>query len=152
RPSADSIACALPLAPVARGPLAAGGAAAAVAAGASAGASGFGGAGGPAAAAAALAAAAATGTAVASQAPPIWPISVPTRTVVPSGTRMLDRVPSAGEGISTLILSVWISTRGSSLRTLSPTALSHLATVPSATLSPSCGTTIEIAITSSLVP
>src|SRR5207237_2156820 len=73
-------------------------------------------------------------------------ISVPTSTVVPSATRILLSVPSPGEGISTLILSVWISTSGSSLRTRSPSALSHLATVPSATLSPSCGTTIEIGI------
>src|SRR5207249_497828 len=88
---------------------------------------------------------AAAGRAVAVASPPLasTPISVPTRTVVPSGTRICWSVPSAGDGISTLILSVWISTSGSSLRTRSPTALSHFDTVPSATLSPSWGTTIE---------
>src|SRR5262249_12856675 len=73
-------------------------------------------------------------------------ISVPTSTVVPSATRICESVPSAGDGISTLILSVWISTSGSSLRTRSPCAFSQRPTVPSPTLSPSWGTTIELGI------
>ena len=97
------------------------------------------------AAAPALAAAGAAAAIAAVPAPPeSRPISVPTSTVVPSGTTIASSTPSAGDGISTLILSVWISTSGSSLRTRSPTCFSHFETVPSATLSPSCGTTIEM--------
>ncbi len=48
-----------------------------------------------------------------------------------------------------LILSVMISTMGSSLAMGSPSFLSHLPTVPSTTLSPSCGTTIVTGIPSS---
>ena len=96
-----------------------------------------------AAAAADAAAGAPAAPAAVSPAAASTPISVPTSTVVPSGIAIDVRMPSAGDGISTLILSVWISTSGSSLRTRSPTALSHLETVPSATLSPSWGTTME---------
>ena len=100
------------------------------------------GAGAGASGAAADAGAAAAGTGAA----PSTAISVPTSTVVPSATVMASSTPSAGEGISTLILSVWISTSGSSRRTRSPTCFSHRETVPSATLSPSWGTTIEMDI------
>src|SRR5262249_5164669 len=62
--------------------------------------------------------------------------------VCPSSTVMAPIVPSLGAGTSTVILSVMISTTGSSLRTVSPAFLSHFEIVPSAMLSPSCGTTM----------
>ena len=40
--------------------------------------------------------------------------TVPTATISPSATRMRATTPAAGEGISTVALSVWISTSGSS--------------------------------------
>src|SRR6202011_5857740 len=52
-----------------------------------------------------------------------------------TGLRTSIKVPSAGAGISTVTLSVSSSTRGSSLTTVSPTALHHrntVARVPSA--------------------
>ena len=52
---------------------------------------------------------------------------------------MDSRTPDAGAGISVSTLSVETSTRGSSARTSSPTCLSQRVTVPSVTLSPSCG-------------
>src|SRR5262249_27706553 len=69
-------------------------------------------------------------------------ISTPTGTVVPSSTVIDPIVPSVGAGTSTVILSVMISTTGSSLRTVSPVFLSHFEIVPSAMLSPSWGTTM----------
>ena len=59
--------------------------------------------------------------------------------VSPSETRIFVSVPSKGEGTSALTLSVTTSTRGSPMRTWSPTALSHLPMVPCSTPSPSCG-------------
>ena len=59
--------------------------------------------------------------------------------VVPSLTEILISLPSKGEGISALTLSVTTSTRGSSFLTKSPSFLSHRSTVPSVTDSPSCG-------------
>ena len=60
-------------------------------------------------------------------------------TVSPSATRILVSVPSNGDGTSALTLSVTTSTRGSPMRTWSPTALSHFPMVPSSTPSPSWG-------------
>ena len=48
-------------------------------------------------------------------------------------------MPSNGDGTSAFTLSVITSTIGSNLSTWSPTCLSHLPMVPSATLSPSWG-------------
>ncbi len=48
-------------------------------------------------------------------------------------------MPSAGAGISALTLSVMTSAIDSYFATGSPVCLSHLAIVPSVTLSPSCG-------------
>ena len=45
---------------------------------------------------------------------PITTSTVPTGTTSPSATRIRDTVPAAGDGISTVVLSVWISTSGSS--------------------------------------
>ena len=45
---------------------------------------------------------------------PMTTSGVPTGTSSPSATRMRATVPAAGEGISTVVLSVWISTSGSS--------------------------------------
>src|SRR5688572_8849830 len=65
--------------------------------------------------------------------------TVPTATVVPSGTRICVMKPSAGDGISIETLSVSMSRMISSAATLSPTFFFQLATVPSVTVSPSCG-------------
>src|ERR1700730_3261601 len=60
-------------------------------------------------------------------------------TVAPSWTEILTSLPSNGDGISALTLSVTTSTSGSSRWTWSPSCFSHLSTVPSVTDSPSCG-------------
>src|SRR6188508_214003 len=65
--------------------------------------------------------------------------TVPTGTVVPSGTRICVMNPSPGDGISIETLSVSMSRMISSTATLSPTFFFQLATVPSVTVSPSCG-------------
>src|SRR6266849_6112785 len=65
--------------------------------------------------------------------------TVPTGTVVPGSTRIALSTPLATAGISVVTLSVSTSKSGSSARTVSPTFLYQLATVPSVTVSPSCG-------------
>ena len=55
--------------------------------------------------------ASATGVAPSSSAP-ITTSTVPTGAISPSATRMRETRPAAGEGISTVVLSVWISTSG----------------------------------------
>src|SRR5687768_7195369 len=65
--------------------------------------------------------------------------TVPTATVVPSGTRICVMNPLLGDGISIETLSVSMSRMISSAATWSPTFLCQLATVPSVTVSPSCG-------------
>jgi hypothetical protein len=67
--------------------------------------------------------------------------TVPTSTVSPSGTRISVSTPPAGEGTSESTLSVDTSKRGSSRSMVSPTAFNHFVTVPSVTVSPSCGIT-----------
>src|SRR5579862_7383753 len=52
--------------------------------------------------------------------------------------------PVTGAGTSALTLSVDTSTNDSYFSTVSPTFLSHCATVPSVTVSPSCGIVIVI--------
>src|SRR5262245_31814493 len=106
-----------------------GGAASAAAAGAAAGA----------AAAAAGFAAAAGAEAAALMLLSTTASTVPTATVVPSGTRICVMTPSPGDGISIETLSVSMSRMISSALTRSPTFLCQLATVPSVTVSPSCG-------------
>ena len=56
---------------------------------------------------------------------------------------MLRRIPDAGEGISVSTLSVDTSRSGSSTSTRSPSFFSQRVTVPSVTLSPSCGIDTE---------
>ena len=51
---------------------------------------------------------------------PITTSTVPTGTTSPSATRIRATFPAAGEGISTVVLSVWISTSGSSSATSCP--------------------------------
>ncbi len=63
----------------------------------------------------------------------------PTFTVAPSATRISASTPFACAGTSVLTLSVSTSNSTSSAATASPTFLYHLVTVPSATVSPSCG-------------
>ena len=61
-------------------------------------------------------------------------------TVLPSGAVISARTPAAGDGTSTLTLSVSSSHSISSWATVSPTALNHVLTVASVTDSPSVGT------------
>ena len=73
-------------------------------------------------------------------------IAVPVATVSPSLTSSSRMVPVTGEGTSALTLSVETSTKASYFSTASPGFLSHCATVPSVTVSPSCGIVIVVAI------
>ena len=66
-------------------------------------------------------------------------IGVLTATVVPGWTRMRASTPLAGAGTSTTPLSISAVSRGSSLRTASPSCFSHSATVPSSIVRPSIG-------------
>ncbi len=72
-------------------------------------------------------------------------IRVPTSTVSPSGTRISETVPAAGEGTSVSTLSVEISTMVSSASIASPTCFSQRLIVPSETLTPICGMTTSTA-------
>src|SRR5688572_23906009 len=65
--------------------------------------------------------------------------TAPTSTVVPTGTRISVITPAIGAGISIDTLSVSMSRMISSAATVSPAFLCQLATVPSVTVSPSCG-------------
>ncbi len=94
---------------------------------------------GGAAAAGAAAAAAAGAGAGASPTAKISHTGAPTGTVAPSSARIVDSVPANGDGISDATLSVSTSSSGSYLATCSPGFLSHRPTVPSVTVSPSCG-------------
>src|SRR5690242_12674305 len=67
----------------------------------------------------------------------------PTATVSSSSTEMPRRIPDAGDGISVSTLSVDTSSSGSSTSTRSPSFFSQRVTVPSVTLSPSCGMDTE---------
>src|SRR5207245_2073563 len=65
--------------------------------------------------------------------------TVPTGTTLPSSTRMRVTVPAAGDGISTVVLSVWISTSGSSSPISWPSETSQRAISPSVNPSPRSG-------------
>ena len=71
--------------------------------------------------------------------PPIETSTVPTGTTSPSATKMRDTTPAAGDGISTVALSVWISTSGSSSAISCPSVTSQRATSPSVRPSPRSG-------------
>src|SRR5262245_37636910 len=71
---------------------------------------------------------------------------VPTGTTAPSSTRICATLPAAGEGISTVVLSVWISTSGWSSATSSPSDTSQRATSPSVRPSPRSGSLNSYAI------
>ena len=71
------------------------------------------------------------------------PSSAPTETVAPAWAEMDSIEPSAGEGTSTVTLSVSSSSRGSSRFTASPSFLNHLEMVASVTDSPIAGTLIS---------
>ncbi len=73
-------------------------------------------------------------------------IGVPVGTVSPSLTINSRIVPLTGAGTSAFTLSVETSTNASYFSTVSPTFLSHCATVPSVTDSPSCGIVIVVGI------
>ena len=70
---------------------------------------------------------------------PMIASTAPALTVAPAATRISSRTPSAGAGTSVSILSVEISSSASFFATRSPAPFSQRATVPSTTLSPSCG-------------
>src|SRR5450755_5035212 len=65
--------------------------------------------------------------------------TAPTGTVSPSSTNIAATVPLKGDGISDATLSVSTSSSGSYLTIASPFFLSQRPTVPSVTVSPSCG-------------
>ncbi len=71
-----------------------------------------------------------------------------TPTVSPSCATISARVPAAGEGTSTVTLSVSSSHSISSASTVSPAFLNQVATVASVTDSPSVGTRTSVVITS----
>src|SRR2546422_6922270 len=64
---------------------------------------------------------------------------VPTGTISPSATRIRETVPLAGDGISTVVLSVAISTSGSSSAISWPSSTSQRAISPSVNPSPRSG-------------
>jgi len=72
----------------------------------------------------------------------------PTLAVAPSATSISTITPVACAGISVLTLSVSTSNSTSSAFTASPTFLYHFVTVPSATVSPSCGIITSISLRS----
>ena len=82
----------------------------------------------------------------ASSAAPMTASSAPTSTVASSSAVMDRSTPATGDGISVSTLSVEISNKGSSMATVSPMFLSQRVTVPSVTLSPSCGIVTETGI------
>src|SRR6266545_1264898 len=78
--------------------------------------------------------------------PPITTSTVPTGTTFPSSTRIRVTFPAAGDGISTVVLSVWISTSGSSSATSWPSDTSQRAISPSVSPSPRSGSLNSYAI------
>ena len=70
----------------------------------------------------------------------------PTSTVSPSWTRILVTTPVPGLGTSVSTLSVEISSSGWSASIVSPSAFSHLTTVPSETETPICGMTTSMIV------
>ena len=74
-----------------------------------------------------------------SSVPPITTSTVPTGTISPSPTKIFATVPAAGDGISTVVLSVAISTSGSSSAISWPSLTSHRAISPSVSPSPRSG-------------
>ena len=94
---------------------------------------------------------AAGGPETAAAPPSITASTVPTSTVVPAGTRIFVITPASSDGTSIETLSVSTSNRISSTATVSPTFLCQFATVPSATVSPSCGINTFIGASSVLV-
>src|SRR5262249_20734570 len=74
-----------------------------------------------------------------SPSPPITTSTVPTGTTSPSLTTIRDTMPPAGDGISTVVLSVAISTSGSSSAISWPSCTSQRAISPSVSPSPRSG-------------
>src|SRR5438477_10315233 len=72
--------------------------------------------------------------------------TVPTGTTSPSPTRIFETFPAAGEGISTVVLSVAISTSGSSSAISCPSCTSQRAISPSVSPSPRSGSLNSYAI------
>ena len=74
-------------------------------------------------------------------------ITAPTGTTSPSAARISETTPAAGDGISTVVLSVWISTSGSSSSISWPTETSQRAISPSVRPSPRSGSLNSYATT-----
>ena len=87
-----------------------------------------------------------SGSIVAAARSPISTRIVPTGTTSPSPTWIFETRPEAGDGISTVVLSVWISTSGSSSAIVSPSETSQRATSPSVRPSPRSGSLNAYAI------
>jgi hypothetical protein len=77
---------------------------------------------------------------------PISAITVLTGTVVPGWTTIRRTMPAAGEGTSIVPLSISTISSGSSRATVSPSFLSHSATVPSSMVRPSIGMVTGVAM------
>ena len=76
----------------------------------------------------------------------IIPNIPPTATSFPASTLILSSIPALGAETSRVILSVSISTSGSSIWKLSPSFFNHFATVASVIDSPKVGTFISILV------
>ncbi len=83
---------------------------------------------------------------------PITTSTVPTGTTSPSATRILATFPAAGDGISTVVLSVCTSTSGSSSAISCPSDTSQRAISPSVSPSPRSGSLNSYAISRSVWP
>ena len=79
-------------------------------------------------------------------------ITAPTSTFAPTSTDSSCNTPATDDGTSTATLSVSRLAIGSSTATASPGCFSHSAIVPSVTDSPSAGTLISVAMSSSQAP
>src|SRR4249919_959809 len=77
---------------------------------------------------------------------PMTTSTAPTGATSPSATKIRSTVPAYGEGMSTVVLSVWISTSGSSSAISWPSATSHRLTSPSVRPSPRSGSLNDLAM------
>src|SRR6476659_3525640 len=76
----------------------------------------------------------------------------PTATVVPGSTIISTSTPETGAGSSALALSVSSSTSESYFSIRSPTCFNQVPTIPSTTLSPSCGIVIVVSMFVGIAP
>ncbi len=83
---------------------------------------------------------------------PMTTSTAPTGATSPSATTMRSTVPAYGEGTSTVALSVWISTSGSSSAISCPSVTSQRAISPSVRPSPRSGSLNSLAIATCASP